>query len=121
MESSDNIIMVEYNVCSELKLTFGARAIPIDKQKLHLMLFSSLNFYREASFFSRKSTDFNLKTVFYFNYLAAQVIKDTINPPKKIANAYSLFYMENYPQFKGTGKRKCSAEKMINYFRYENY
>ena len=39
MESSDNIIMVEYNVCSELKLTFGARAIPIDKQKLHLMLF----------------------------------------------------------------------------------
>ena len=77
-------------------------ALYFDKQKLHKMLFSSLNLYREASFFSRKSNIYDLNITIY-NYLAAQIIKSAINPPKKTANAYSIYYMENYPQFKGTG------------------
>ena len=84
------------------------------------MQFSSLNLYREASFFSRKSMIEQINFPI-FTCLAAQIIKNAINPPKKIANSYSLFYMENYPQFKGTGTGRIFVTTGIyNFFRHEN-
>lgn len=72
------------------------------------MIFPSLSFTfsREASFFSKKSKPSGvliIKIIQPCLYLAVQILKSTINPPKKVANAYSLFYMEKYPEFKNTG------------------
>lgn len=69
---------------------------------------SELIFKRELSFFSQKSISLIIKSfsVSYFClrfYSAAQIIKESINPPKKSPNSYAVFYQEKYPEFKSEG------------------
>ena len=76
--------------------------------KADFMIFPSLsqNLIREVSFFSKKSKtfDFEYPSQSLFLFLAASLIKSAIKPPKKVANAYSIFYMEKYPEFKDSSE-----------------
>lgn len=62
---------------------------------------------RNASFLSRESKQKKqLGINNSFILLAGKVIKSVINPPARIGNAYSMFYMERYQALKRQGKTK---------------
>lgn len=56
-----------------------------------------------------------MKARFFLIFPAGKVIKSIINPPARIGNAYSMFYMERYQALKRQGKLKDFWEISFNY------
>lgn len=70
---------------------------------------------RNASFLSRESKRGESESTFFLIFPAGKVIKSIINPPARIGNAYSMFYMERYQALKRQGKLKDFWEISFNY------